>query len=253
MEDSMCADHPQAAEYVPMINRIGFIDALEDPEDTTLDVWREANAHYLLGFNEPDYGNGGDPPQHPAQCTPAEAAVAWTRVQRLAKRFDPPLVLVSPSVSGKGPDAWDEDGTSQWLDYFLGNCSDVVADCEPSDIQYIGMHDHGDNVAALMQKITGAATRYQRQVWLTEFNIMEWGQADTKARREAQDAFLAEALPALDRSPHVFRYGWVSARGCPNQQNGGSNLLPCDGLDMTLISTGEIYAQQEDIADAAIV
>ena len=35
--------------------------------------WEEANAHYLLGYNEPDYGNGHN---HPHMMSPLQAAEA---------------------------------------------------------------------------------------------------------------------------------------------------------------------------------
>eukprot|EP00662_Eupelagonemidae_sp_cell21_P027126 gene27126-41979_t len=83
-----------------------------------------------------------------------------------------------------GPDAWDADGRSTWLDDFLGNCTHV-------------------------------------------------------------DAFLRQALPYLDGSDDVFRYAWFTSRNQPNEQNGGSNLLPWDSLSMEPTSTGHIYAQKE--------
>jgi hypothetical protein len=241
-EDS-CRSHPQAAEFVPMVNRIhgqNSLDELLIGWNSTLQMWRDANVNYLLGFNEPDYGNGDN---HPSMCTPAEAAVAWPKMQEIASNFNPPLSLVAPAISTSGPDAWDANGASVWLDEFFGNCSEVV-DCDLASIPYIAMHDHGNDVAMLEKKINGAAERYKRKVWLTEFNIMEWGKANNTASREEQDQFLSEALLMPDAHSAVYRYSWVSARGCPNAMNGGSNLLPCDNLSMDLTSTGKIYAQQ---------
>ena len=58
-------------------------------------------------------------------------------MQQVAKLFDPPLVLVSPVPSGEGPGSWGEkgDGSSGWLDEFLGNCTHVVKACDPSLIK----------------------------------------------------------------------------------------------------------------------
>jgi len=236
-----CDAHPQAAEFVPIVNSTQDLQRLLDPKSTDTDLWNSYNVHFLMGFNEPDTGNGNN---HPAMCSPAAAAVAWPGMQEIAKRFNPPLRLVAPAVSTKGPDAWDENGASPWLDQFLMNCSQI-AECDVDAIEFIAMHYHGSDVAELERKLKGAASRYNKKVWLSELNILEWGKADTVASRSEQDQFLAAVLPMLDASPDVYRYGWVSARGAPNAQNGGSNLLPFESLAMDLTSTGKIYAQRE--------
>merc|ERR1719329_996683 len=102
--------------------------------DEQKQAWKDNNVRFILGYNEPDYGNGHN---HPQMADPADAAKDWPSLQRLAASFDPPLTLVAPGVSSEGPDAWDDDGRSLWLHAFLGNCTHVVPDCDPSLIKYI--------------------------------------------------------------------------------------------------------------------
>merc|ERR1712087_1051442 len=96
------------AEFVPMI--IGAWLAKKVP-NSTLEEWKRANVRYLLGYNEPDHGNGHN---HPHMVSPAQAAVDWPQLQKISKMFDPPLELVGPAVASTnekgGGDAWDEDG-----------------------------------------------------------------------------------------------------------------------------------------------
>lgn len=213
--------------------------------------WIAANAHYLLGYNEPDYGNGHN---HPHMATPAQAAEDWPVVQEVADQFSPPLILVGPAVSSGaesgGSDAWDANGKSTWLDEFLGNCTHVVKACDPSQIKYIAMHDYQGNVTKLKRRVSGAVQRYGRKVWLTEVAITHFGSPPSRA---AQDTFMKELLPYLDTSSDVFRYAWFSARNAPNPQNGGSNLLAYESSSLTRTSTGNIYAQKGVIDTEALV
>lgn len=207
--------------------------------------WTRTNARYLLGYNEPDFGNGKN---HPHMVSAARAAADWPSLQRVAAQFEPPLELVSPSLSSSGPDTWDADGRALWLDYFLGNCTDVVAECDASLIKHIGFHDYEGDVAKLKRRLEGIVARYggggvggvERKVWITEIAVTKYG---TPPPRAAQDAYMRELLPYLDGADEVFRYSWFTARNVPNEQNGGSNLLPCDGsMGLAPTSTGTIYS-----------
>merc|ERR1719343_1416652 len=249
---SKCSEKGISAEFVPMVigtecASIGGTHCAAEIEkviarldnDGTRAKWKAANAQFLLGYNEPDAGNGKH--NHPHEASPADAAAAWPKIQALAAAMSPPLTLVSPSVASGhesgGADCWDENGRSTWMDDFLSNCTHVVKDCDPSLIKYIGMHDYHGSVDGLRRKVDGAAKLYGRKVWISEIAITNWG---NPTPRNEQDAYLKELLPYLDSSDNVSRYSWYAARNCPNNQNGGSNLLSCDG-SAVVTSTGKIY------------
>jgi len=252
---SECGATGVSAEFVPMVigakcASIGESNCAEaiEQEVSRLDnaetraSWKAANVRFLLGYNEPDAGNGKH--NHPHETSPADAAAAWPSVQALAASMSPPLTLVSPSVASGhesgGRDCWDENGRSTWMDDFLSNCTHNVTDCDPSLIKYIGMHDYHGSVEGLRHKVDGAAKRYGRKIWITEIAITNWG---NPTPRKDQDAYLKELLQYLDSSENVFRYSWYAVRNCPNDQNGGSNLLDCEG-SAALTSTGEIYSNK---------
>jgi hypothetical protein len=153
-QNGKCDGQQVSSEFVPMAIGVkcpGWgegecVAALEESieslnTDEVRAKWKKANAHFLLGYNEPDAGNGKH--NHPHEVSPADAAAAWPKVQALAAAMSPPLSLVAPSVaSGQesgGRDCWDENGRSTWLDDFFGNCTHVVEDCDPSLIKYIGL------------------------------------------------------------------------------------------------------------------
>lgn len=251
-----------SAEFVPMIigtqcASIGKTNCDAEIEkaiahydsDEIRAKWKDSNAKFLLGYNEPDAGNGKH--NHPHEASPADAAAAWPKVQALAAAMSPPLVLVSPSVASGhesgGADCWDADGRSTWMDDFLGNCTNI-SDCDPSLIKYIGMHDYHCDVDMLRRKVDGAAKRYGRKIWITEIACTNWG---NPTPRNEQDAYLKDLLAYLDSSENIFRYSWYSARNCPNEQNGGSNLLECDG-SAALTSTGKIYRDTPDVSSVQV-
>lgn len=234
-----------AMEFVPMINGLNAVKSMMNSRHYVQE-WASANARYLLGYNEPDYGNGKN---HPHMCSPADAAKQWVDVQTVASQFDPPLTLVGPAVSSTGPDAWDADGASTWLDYFFGNCS-IVPGCENVSNKYIVMHDYEGDVNKLKRRIEGAAKRYRRKIWLTEFGHLVYGNPPTRGQ---QDAYLKSVLPMLDQHPDVFRYAWFTARNKPNSMNGGSNLLPYDSASVEPTSTGQIYMQPEQLSVSVVV
>lgn len=83
-------------EFVPMINGVGQA-AGDGVNEHNIEVWRKANAHYLLGYNEPDPGRINPvtgKSNHPHMVAPAAAARDWVEVQGLAERLS--LKLISP-------------------------------------------------------------------------------------------------------------------------------------------------------------
>lgn len=263
-QGNKCDGKDVTSEFVPMVIGVkcpGYADGEctatleksidELDTDAVRNTWKKSNAQFLLGYNEPDAGNGKH--NHPHEVSPADAAAAWPKVQALAAKMHPPLTLVSPSVaSGQesgGRDCWDENGRSTWMDDFLGNCSEVVKDCDPSLIKYIGMHDYHGSVEGLKRKVDGAAQRYGRKVWITEIAITRWG---SPPDMDTQAAYMEKLLPYLDNSENVFRYAWYSARNAPNNQNGGSNLLDSDGSP-TVTKIGKVYRDTQDAVQTVSV
>lgn len=226
----------QAAEFVPMINGVGQLK--NGITSHFAKEWAAGNAHYLLGYNEPDYGNGHN---HPHMVDAADAAKDWVDVQTVAQQLG--LGLVSPAVSTTG---LDDNGVSPWLDQFFGNCS-IVPGCNSSQIDFIAFHDYQGNVSKIISRAEGLMKRYGKPTWITEFAISKWGRTvnnkceDCHITRAMQDAYMKEVLPALDKCDAVHRYVWYTARDQPIPDVSNGNLLVWNATTPLLTSTGQVY------------
>ena len=248
-----CPDGPlsQGYEFVPMIIGVhpNVAGGIIDPSPQMIQSWHDYNAHYLLGYNEPDPGKN-----HPNSVDPVAAASAWVKVQQIAEREG--LTLVSPALATTG---LDDDGASEWMDAFLAECArlgvETPGSCDPEKIVYIAFHDYTGSVDIVRRRIDGLHARYKRQVWITEIAINRWGcrvnlpnvpSCDPALTREEEDAYMRDLLPMLDTHPAVFRYAWFTSRNQlgAGQQGllGGASLLLWNESAPTLTSTGAIYA-----------
>jgi hypothetical protein len=235
-----------AAEFVPMINGIGQLANGVTAHFAA--EWKSLHARYLLGYNEPDPGNGHN---HPHRAAPADAAKDWVLVQNAASELG--LGLVSPAISTTGI---DNNGVSPWFDEFFGNCS-VIPGCNQSQIDFIAFHDYQGDPLKIISKAEGLMKRYGKPTWITEFAINKWARVqhggcdNCNITRPMQDAYMREVLKVLDASPAVARYAWYSARDMPVSDTNSGNLLEWNVTTPTLTTTGAIYkahAQNTSIA-----
>jgi hypothetical protein len=90
-------------------------------------------------------------------------------------------------------------------------------------------------VGELEAYLNATYAAYNRSLWLTEFALTDYPadvtQSPTFPNYEQQRAFMAAAVPMLNRLPHVERYAWFSLpmdRARPNETVGlyGSDGAP---------------------------
>jgi Glycosyl hydrolase catalytic core len=177
-------------EYVPMV-WTGPPTAAIDVQGLIENI--PAEARYLLGFNEPNFGTQ-------ANLTPAQAAAAWPQLEQIAKARN--LKLVAPAVNYCGGNC-NETDPFKWLDAFVAACSGCQVD-------YIAFHWYACSKDALTSMLTRFES-YGRPVWLTEFACLD--NADTS--EAAQETYMKAAVPVLEADPKVFRYAWFIGRSSP--------------------------------------
>jgi hypothetical protein len=196
--DSVAAAHAGLGiEFVPMVWSKTFLPdlATQDPGE----------ARYLLGFNEPNFGQQ-------ANMTPQEAAAAWPEVEEYAKVHG--LQIVSPAVNYCGGSC-NVTNPFDWLDQFFAACPSCKVDA-------VAMHWYACSKGALTSYLEKFESKYTQPLWLTEFSCLDGN--DTSVA--AQTAYMTEALPLLEANPRVARYAWFAGRskGAPSV-----DLLGADG------------------------
>ena len=191
-------------EFVPMVYG-------GDPDVDGVAAEIPSGAHYLLGFNEPNFHAEGN-------LSASAAAALWPKLEAIAQARE--LQLVGPAVNYCGPasECWDSDPFSYLNSFF--------AACPSCRVDYVAVHWYACDAGSL-QSYLSQAKKYGKPIWLTEFNCPGGDAA-------AQLAYMKVALPVLEADPQVFRYSWLMARSTQPT----INLLAADG---ELTPLGQAY------------
>lgn len=176
-------------EYVPMVWTGPTDDATFDVNTIIKQI--PEGAHFLLGFNEPNFGQQ-------ANLTPQQAAAAWPMLEQIAKARN--LKLVSPALNYCGGNC-NETDPFVWMDMFFAACTNCQVD-------YVAFHWYSCSAGALTTMLSKFEA-YGKPVWLTEFSCLD-GSADESAAGEA--TYMKTAIPILEADPKVFRYSWFIGR-----------------------------------------
>jgi hypothetical protein len=208
-------------EYVPMVWGGGGLDGANAAQ---IAGEIPAGAAFLLGFNEPNFGQQ-------ANLSAADAAALWPDVEAIADARG--LALVSPAVNFCGG-ACQETDPFKYLD-------DFFAACQGCRVDYLGVHIYtacagdGTNKARwLINHLETYKARFDKPIWLTEFAC------DDAGSLAEQSAFMTDALAYLENEPRIARYAWFSGRA-DNVAN--ASLLGADG-ELTELGQAYVAAPQ---------
>jgi hypothetical protein len=186
-----------------------------------------AGAHYVLGFNEPNFKAQSD-------LSPQQAAAAWPQIQAHAKAAGIPLV--SPAVNFCGSASDSSQCTVSTITDPYTYLKDFFAACSGCEVDYVAVHWYNCDLPSLKAYIEGNTStggglegfvQFGKPIWLTEFSC---GGSSTVAD---QTAYMKAAVPYLESSASIARYSWFSASPIPNAQ-----LMSADG---SLTDLGKIY------------
>lgn len=205
-------------EFVPMCWNANF-------DETELRQWLAANpgVRYLLGFNEPNFSAQ-------ANMTPAQAAAAWPKLEKIAADFG--LKLVAPALNFTnervGGRTWSP---YEWLDEFFRLYPDARVDCLAlhcymnwfsantwfaTEYFYADLYDASKkdvygrypNIVKYLDAYRAANGHFPRMM-LTEF--CSWENDGTVNGVDFQIDQMTQKVQKLEQSDLVEGYAWFMA------------------------------------------
>jgi hypothetical protein len=194
-------DHPgiatrARAQFVPMIWGGGSVTT------ANLRLVRH-EAHYLLGFNEPD--NSGQ-----SNMTVAQALHLWPQLIATGMRLGSPAVATDAARPGG------------WLDQFMRGAA-----TRRYRVNFITVHWYGQDfgtglaVGELRSYLQAIHARYRLPIWLTEFALIRFGASVSFPSPRLQAAFVTAATSMLERLSFVQRYAWFALPATPGDATAG--------------------------------
>jgi autotransporter-associated beta strand protein len=165
------------------------------------------SSDYILGFNEPERADQSN-------ISVAQAISLWPQLMATGKK------LVSPAVS-------DDAAGRAWLTSFM---SQIHANNYRVDA--IAFHWYGDvRQSNAADSLVGSVNWFRDNltkpggqkypIWITEFAGLDFTNGADPVTQQMNEAFLEDALPALDSMSYVERYAWW--RGKPESELGADN------------------------------
>jgi hypothetical protein len=186
-----------------------------------------AGAHYVLGFNEPNFKAQSD-------LSPQQAAADWPDIEAHAKAAGIPIV--SPAVNYCGSSSDSSGCTVSTITDPYTYLKDFFSACAGCEVDAIAVHWYNCDLPSLKAYIEGNTStggglegfvQFGKPIWLTEFSC---GGSSSVAD---QTAYMKAAVPYLEGNANIARYSWFSAGPIPNAE-----LMNGDG---TLTDLGKTY------------
>lgn len=171
-------DNPPGLQHEPML----WGNAQWDQMALDRAKWyATAEPVYLMGFNEPDHTDQSDIPVE--RCLEV-----WSGLEAVKL----PLASLCPSN-------WNNGWARQWFDQ---------AEARDDRFDVTAVHYYitsGPNADQFMNHIRGAYERYHKPIWLTEWNIVNWG-GPAPWSDEQVYTWMAEVLYRMEKADYVDRY-----------------------------------------------
>ena len=192
----------------PSVQFVPMIWSHKNVNDEELKAAKATGAGVLLGFNEPDNHGQGN-------MRVDEAIADWPKLMATGLRLGSPASQTGDDLKPNG-----------WLAQFMDK-----AKARHLRVDFVCIHPYQANLdptqatADLKREIEYVHTQYGLPVWVTEYGMVNWGDANANPDAATAARFAVESAAMMDRLPYVERYAWYSL--IPNQ--GTLSLTNSDG------------------------
>ena len=109
-----------------------------------------------------------------------------------------------------------------------------------SSCDFVVVHWYGTDAHQLESFLEDMHTTFGRPLWLTEFAYSHFGASPAPTSAQVE-SFLREAVPMLDRNPHVERYAYFGAPTNVGTWVGEASNFTDQGHSLTPI--GQLYLE----------
>ncbi|MDQ2800001.1 MAG: glycosyl hydrolase [Armatimonadota bacterium] len=199
---------PSNVEFVPM--QWGYYGG--DNTGWLRWVAGQAGVKSLLAFNEPDHTDQAN----------LSVNDALTGYRYMANIGTP---IGSPACA---------DDMSSWMQTFMDS-----AGAQGLRVDYVAVHCYIRDPWQFLSYIDQVHTRYNKQLWITEFAPADWSGNNPVSDAEAAN-FMKIVVPRLNSLWYVDRYAWYSGAAHGNWTLGSAALVEGDG---SLTPLGRLYAR----------
>ena len=195
-------------EYVPMFWSGGNLNTKINA------INGYSNVNYVLGFNEPERADQ-------ANMTVANAINQWRTISQGFAGTG--IKLVSPAVS-------DNAAGRAWLNDFMSQV-DADPDLIVDEVAFhwygtVNINNPAGTANGFLNRVDQYHNNYGRNVWITEFAGLDFGNNYTTAQMNTWNAeFLKVVIPGLEARSYVTRYAWWN-------HNNDSRLVSTDAYGL---------------------
>jgi hypothetical protein len=175
---------------------VEFVPMIHGAKDINKRIRSDVPVRALLGFNEPDGGQGA----HQANMSVREAVRLWPRLERRGLRLGSPATTQGQTL-----------GRNSWQRRFMNQ---VEAKGLRVDFMAVHYYSTTGDVREFQRWLKAVHAEYRRPIWVTEFAFIDWRRPGNASY--AQNArFIQESMLMMERLPFVERYAWFAANPYP--------------------------------------
>lgn len=201
---------------------VEFVPMIHSAKDVNKRIRSDLPVRALLGFNEPDAGEGS----HQANMSVSQAVRLWPKLERHGLRLGSPATTQGQTL-----------GRNSWQRQFMNQ---VEAKGLRVDFMAVHYYSTTGDVREFQNWLKAVYAEYRRPIWVTEFAYIDWRRPHT-ASYQKNAKFIQQSMLMMERLPFVERYAWFAAN--PYPWKGRTPEINLVKNDLTNTPVGQAFDQ----------